>query len=125
MGTGSFYAGVAALYFSKSMELDAAIPAPKISSLSSGEFVGMVADDPDNKIDLKTFHCSILNDHKALKKEQREYKPVPVVREINSSIIQKNYFQIRQEVDDLVTLEMERIMYDPGRKGMVLKKDTL
>ncbi len=76
--------------------VDAGIPPSKISSLSSGEFVGMVADDPDNKIELKIFHSSILNDHEALRKEQRAYKSIPVVRQINSSIVQKNYLQIKQ-----------------------------
>jgi hypothetical protein len=102
---------------------NAAILPSKISSLSSGEFVGMVADDPDNKIELKTFHSSILNDHEALKKEQRVYKPIPVVRQINASIIQKNYLQIKQEIEDLVIAEMERIMNDPAGEGMVLKKN--
>ena len=55
---------------SKSSQLDFAIPASKISGLSSGEFVGMVADDPDQKIKLKTFNCEILNDHDALKKNR-------------------------------------------------------
>ncbi len=55
---------------SRSKQLESAIPASKISALSSGEFVGMVADDPDNKIDLKAFHCEILNDHEALRTEQ-------------------------------------------------------
>lgn len=107
---------------SHSKQLDAAIPPSKISSLSSGEFVGMVADDPDNKIELKIFHSSVLNDHEALKKEQQAYKHIPVVRQINSSIIQKNYLQIKQEMEDLVNAEMERIMNDPAREGMVLKK---
>jgi hypothetical protein len=110
---------------SHSKQLDAAIPPSKISSLSSGEFVGMVADDPDNKIELKTFHCSILNDHEGLKKEQQAYKPIPIVRQISPSIIQRNYLQIKQEVDDLVNAEMERIMSDPASEGMVLKKDRL
>jgi hypothetical protein len=43
----------------------------KVASISySGEFVGMVADDPDCKIELKSFHCEILNDHEALRQEQ-------------------------------------------------------
>jgi len=107
---------------SHSKQLDAAIPPSKISSLSSGEFVGMVADDPDNKIELKIFHSSILNDHEALKKEQQRYKPIPLVRQINSSIVQKNYRQIKQEMEDLVNAEMERIMNDPAMEGIVLKK---
>src|SRR5690606_36307736 len=35
---------------SRSKQLDTAIPPSKISGLSSGAFVGMVADDPDCKI---------------------------------------------------------------------------
>ena len=38
---------------SKSKQLELAIPPSKISSLSSGEFVGMVADNPTHKIELK------------------------------------------------------------------------
>ena len=35
---------------SRSKQLESAVPPSKISALSSGEFVGRVADDPDNKI---------------------------------------------------------------------------
>lgn len=108
---------------SKSKQLDSAVPPSKISSLSSGEFVGMVADDPDNKIDLKIFHSSILNDHKDLKKEQQAYKPVPVVRQVTPSIIQMNYDQIKQDIEDLINAEMERILNDPAAEGNILKKN--
>lgn len=107
---------------SKSMQLDSAIPPSKISSLSSGEFVGMVADEPDNKIDLKIFHNAISNDHQALKREQDGYKPIPQVRQVTPAMIQLNYGQIRQEIEELVTAEMERIMGDPGTAAMVMKK---
>src|SRR5690606_25246053 len=59
---------------SRSRQLESAVPASKISALSSGEFIGMIADDPGCKIELKTFHCEIQNDHKALKKEEDRYK---------------------------------------------------
>jgi hypothetical protein len=36
---------------SHSTQLESAIPRSKISALSSGEFVGMVADDPTQKIE--------------------------------------------------------------------------
>jgi hypothetical protein len=107
---------------SKSKQLDSAIPPSKISSLSSGEFVGMVADDPHCKIDLKIFHNAINNDHEALKKEQQGYKSIPVVRQVTNAMVQKNYAQIKQEIEDLVNAEMERIMNDPGMAGTVLKK---
>jgi type IV secretory pathway TraG/TraD family ATPase VirD4 len=45
---------------SKSKQLEHAIPASTIASLSSGEFVGMVADNPDQLIPLKSFHCKML-----------------------------------------------------------------
>ena len=35
----------------------------------SGEFVGMTVDNPDCRIELKTFHCEIINDHEKIKKE--------------------------------------------------------
>lgn len=108
---------------SHSKQLDAAIPGSKIAALSSGEFVGMVADDPDRKIEVKVFHAAILNDHDALQIEQDHYKPVPVVREVNSTMIQQNYLQIRQEVEDLVNAEMERIMGDPGISKTIVRKN--
>ena len=39
-----------------------------------GEFVGMVADNSECKIQLKAFHCEIINDHAALEKEMDSYQ---------------------------------------------------
>jgi hypothetical protein len=65
---------------SKSKQLEAAVPPSRISSLSSGEFVGMVADNPDCKIELKAFHCEVINDHEKLNAEINAYKEIPAVR---------------------------------------------
>jgi len=46
---------------SKSKQLESAVPPSTISSLSSGEFVGMIADNPECKLSLKTFHSEIIN----------------------------------------------------------------
>ncbi|MDX2001805.1 MAG: conjugal transfer protein MobC [Chitinophagales bacterium] len=107
---------------SRSKQLEAAIPPSKISSLSSGEFVGMVADDPDNKIDLKTFHCEIINDHEALKREEKQYNEIEVIRKLDSNMVQRNYFQIKQDIQDIIQSEMERLMNDPGLTHLVIKK---
>jgi len=107
---------------SKSKQLETAVPPSKIASLSSGEFVGMVADDPDNKIELKVFNCGILNDHTRLKHEQDSFEPIPVLRDITSSIVHTNYIQIRTEIDELVSAELERIMSNPALTGLVLRK---
>jgi len=107
---------------SRSKQFDAAIPASKISALSSGEFVGMVADDPQQKIELKTFHCEIINDHKALQQEQESYQEIPVFRTLDSSMVQRNYLQIKDDVKDIVTYEIERILHDPALEHLVVKK---
>lgn len=87
---------------SRSTQLDAAIPASKIASLSSGEFVGMVADDPDQKIQLKVFHSEILNDHAALKREEENYVPLPSVRTVSPDEIQQNYQRIKEDIQYII-----------------------
>jgi hypothetical protein len=87
---------------SKSTQLDYAIPASKISGLSSGEFVGMVADDPDNKIDLKTFHNAIQNDHEAIRIEEAGYEAIPSVRDLDQAEILMTYHQIKEDVKQIV-----------------------
>jgi hypothetical protein len=83
---------------SKSSQLDVAIPPSKIAALSSGEFVGMVSDNPDQKIDLKVFHGEILNDHDEIRKEENGYREIPGVRDINFNMVQENYMRIKKEV---------------------------
>lgn len=107
---------------SRSKQLESAIPPSKISALSSGEFVGMVADDPDNKIDLKAFHCEIINDHNALKREEENYKNIEVIRKLDNSMVQRNYLQIKQDIQDIIQSEMERLLNDPGLAHLVIKK---
>ena len=82
----------------------------------------MAADDPDCKIDLKTFHCEILNDHVALKKEQDNYKDLKVIRKLDNAMVQRNYLQIKQDVQDIIQSEMERLLDDPGLAHLVVCK---
>ena len=107
---------------SHSKQLETAIPPSKISALSSGDFVGMVADDPSQKIELKAFHSSIINDHETLTAEQGAYKEIPMVRKLDNSITQRNYLQIKQEVQDLVQSELERVLSDPALQHLIIKK---
>jgi hypothetical protein len=83
---------------SRSTQLDYAIPASKIAGLSSGEFVGMVADDPTNKIELKTFHCEIQNDHDAIRRQESAYQAIPEARSINQSEIAMNYKRVKSDI---------------------------
>lgn len=106
----------------KSKQLEQAIPASTIASLSSGEFVGMVADNPDQIITLKAFHYKIMNDHQGLENESRMYEEIPEICKVDNAIIQRNYQQIKQEVQDIIETEMEKILNDPARENMVVKK---
>ena len=108
---------------SRSKQLESAVPPSKISGLSSGEFVGMVADDPDCKIELKTFHSEIVNDHKALKKEQDDYVDIPVIRKVDNSMVQRNYLQIKKDITDIIYSEKERLLNDFELSHLVIKKN--
>ncbi|WP_031529608.1 hypothetical protein [Dyadobacter crusticola] len=107
---------------SQSKQLDLAIPASKIASLSSGEFVGIVADTPSEKVDLKIFHCEIANDHHAIKKQEDAYKEIPRVRKIDQAAVMANYYQIKQEVQNIVFSEMERLLNDPELSHLIIDK---
>lgn len=118
----SFSINSADISISRSKQLELAVPVSKISSLSSGEFVGMVADDPSCSIALKTFHCQIQNDHKALQEESDAYREIPVVCQLNSEVVQKNYLQIKQDIQDIIHFEMDRLVSDAELSYLVVKK---
>lgn len=99
---------------SKSSQLDFAIPQSKIAGLSSGEFVGMVADDPSNKIKLKSFHCEIINNHQRLKLETDGYRELPAIAEVNVSMVNANFKKIKSEIAEIIDTEIERILNTPG-----------
>ncbi|MBN8674270.1 MAG: YWFCY domain-containing protein [Chitinophagales bacterium] len=99
---------------SKSSQLDFAIPQSKIAGLSSGEFVGMIADDPTNKIKLKTFHCEVINDHEKLNSEVKFYKPLPTVNNVTPLMINENFRNVKREIVEIIESEIERILNTPG-----------
>jgi hypothetical protein len=105
----------------RSKQLDIAIPQSTISALSSGEFVGMVADNPDQRITLKMFHAELVQNSKALAKEQAGYLPVPTST-VNHQTIMATYLQIKKDIKDLVENEMERLMNDPELVGLVINR---
>jgi len=87
---------------SKSTQMDSAIPASKIASLSSGQFVGIVADNPDQKIELKMFHAEIVNDHGAIKAEEEKYVTLSKIRTVTHEDVEENYKKIKADIQDLI-----------------------
>lgn len=110
---------------SRSRQLESAVPASKISSLSSGEFVGMIADNPNCRIDLKTFHSQIINDHNLLQKETENYVDFPPVRNLENDVVNRNYTQIKKDIQDLAESEMDAIFEDQTRKHLIVRKKKI
>ncbi len=107
---------------SKSTQLEAAIPPSRIASLSSGEFVGAVADDPKQKIKLKTFHCEIVNDFESIRREEAAYEALPVIRNITPEQVQQNYFRIKADIRSLIDSEMQKIKNSDQYRHLLEKK---
>lgn len=108
---------------SKSTQMESAIPASKIATLSSGEFVGIVADSLDVKIKQKMFHAEIQNDHQAIKKEEDGYRPLPALQQVTSEDVRENYGKIKRDVEALLKAELQKIKdRDEGKKEIKKRK---
>lgn len=110
---------------SKSTQLDYAIPASRISALSSGEFVGIVADNPEQKINLKVFHSEIQNDHGAIAKEEKEYKPIPIIKQVSETDIQENYLKIKSDIETIFETELKKIAPSTGNADKIAQQQSL
>ena len=109
-------------------QLDFLIPASKISNLSQGTFVGSVADNFGEEIDQKIFHSRIIVDSAKVSAETKAYKKIPIVNEfkdengndIMQEQIERNYSRIKDEVEQIVLDEMERIKANPELRKRLL-----
>ena len=117
---------------SLSTQLESLIPASKISNLSQGMFVGAVADNFDEKIEQKIFHCQIVVDSEKLKRETAAYVPIPEISHFRDAEgndcleqqIEANSQRIRREVNQIITDEMARIKADPELSKLIPKPRT-
>ena len=104
-----------------STQMDSLIPQSKISTLTQGMFVGAIADNFDERIEQKMFHCEIVVDSAKVTAETKEYKSIPVITDFMDKNgdntmkeqIQLNYNRIKTEVKQIVSDELERIKNDP------------
>lgn len=108
---------------SRSTQMDYAIPASKIATLSSGEVVGVIADNPDQKIKLKMFHAEIQNDHKKIAEEEKNFKPVPKVSDVSYGDIIENYMNIKREVDLIFETELANMVNGPSSAEKIIDED--
>lgn len=113
-----------------STQLDSLIPASKISTLTQGIFVGSVSDNFDERIEQKIFHAEIVVDNEKVSAETKTYQKLPqILSFVNEQgedkmkqQIESNYRQIKQDIVQIIEMELERINNDPNLQHLVQQK---
>jgi hypothetical protein len=100
---------------SQSLHLDPALPASKIATLSSGEFVGITADSPDQPMPLKAFHCQITLDPETA----GEDRPLPVEK-VSQELVNFTFQQIQDDVKRLVEKRLEYMRNTPALSRLII-----
>lgn len=94
-------------------------------------FVGAVADNFDERIEQKNFHCEIVVDNERVAAETKTYKKIPVISNFvdendvdhMKEMIQENYNRIKAETKQIVADELERICNDKNLRHLFPKKE--
>ncbi len=84
-----------------------------------------MVDGPDCRIERRAFLCEIRSIRRALKREEEGHRPFPEVRQISQAVVQRNYLQVKQDVQDIVQSEVERVLHDPALAHLVIRRETL
>ena len=111
-------------------QMDSLIPPSKISTLTQGMFVGAVSDNFDERIDQKIFHAEIVVDNDKVARETKAYKPIPVITDFTDEngtdrmeeTVSANYYQIKEDVKQIVADELERIANNPELSHLLQQK---
>ena len=111
-------------------QMDALIPPSKISGLTQGMFVGSVSDNFDERIEQKIFHAEIVIDSEKVRREEKAYKPIPVITDFTDSdgkdcmqkTVLENYNRIKTEVKQIIVDELERIKNNPELEHLLANK---
>ncbi len=109
------------LSWNRSRQLDTAIPVSTLSQLSSGEFVGLVSDNPDQILEHKVFHCRIRNSIRRRRREEFSAFPEPVNSEARQEDVDSCYRRIKEEILLWVEREMERIEETPECQHLIVR----
>ena len=111
--------------------MDSLIPPSKISNLTQGMFVGAIADNFDERIEQKIFHCEIVVDNERVAAETKAYKKIPVITNFvdengvdrMKEMIKENYDRIKAEAKQIVVDELQRIKEDPDLCYLLPKEE--
>ncbi|HEY4064144.1 MAG TPA: YWFCY domain-containing protein [Puia sp.] len=100
---------------SQTLQLDLALPASKIATLSSGEFVGITADSPDQPMPLKAFHCQIHIEQEWPSKEP----PLPS-KNISRELLDQTFRQVQDETKRIVENRLDQMRNTPSLAGLII-----
>lgn len=114
-----------------STQMDSLIPPSKISNLTQGLFVGAVADNLDERIEQKIFHCEIVVDNELVAAETNAYKKIPVITNFidkngvdrMKEMIKENYDRIKAEAKQIVADELECIRNDENLRHLMPEEE--
>jgi len=105
---------------SKSEQTTPAVTPATLGNLSSGEFVGIVADDPNKRIEKKGFHAEILIEEEW--ETRLGMHIIPEVRVVTDKELEVNFNKIKTDIQILVRDEIKRILNDPALRDKQVKR---
>lgn len=108
---------------SQSEQLDYAIPQSKISNLSSGEFVGIMADDPAMKITLKAFHGHLEPDTALEKELSANPTDLPTIRKLGSHDVDDRFNKVKSDVRQLLTSRLQHMEKSPILSKLIIREE--
>ena len=91
---------------SKHLEWEDSVSPATVAGQTSGEFVGVLADDPSGKMPVKIFQAAILRD----KKDDVQGMDLPVVRAVGAPELQACYEQVKIDIAGMVAEVMRKVM---------------
>jgi hypothetical protein len=85
--------------------------------LSSGEFVGVTADDPGVEARLKGFHARFVREGVEVGDEK-----LPIINHaVDAASLQQHFAGVRREMEALVEKEFGKLLKDESKRGLVVK----
>jgi YWFCY protein/Type IV secretory system Conjugative DNA transfer len=92
--------------FSKHLDWEQVVTPATVATLSSGEFLGVVADDPQVRLKRKGFYAQLVREPA----DDVVGISVPVVREVDRACLEAAFTQVRMEIGWLIAEKISKLM---------------
>lgn len=93
-----------------SQQKEDVLPVSKIETLSQGQFFGKIADDFAHKSKEKFFYGELVRDYNKVKEEEKNWKPLPVVRDFGEDEAERKIMSNKDKVlmDHFMKIVLDR-----------------